>query len=59
MEDVQIASRNKATVRDALRELMLRECDEDIQAAFGQHYYTLEPLLMQLIRELRKARHGD
>jgi hypothetical protein len=33
---------------------MIKECDPDIQAQFGPHFYTLEPLLIQIIRELRR-----
>jgi hypothetical protein len=50
---MQIVSNNKATAQAQLRVAMLSMCDEDIREIFGRHHYTLEPLLMQLIRELR------
>jgi hypothetical protein len=54
---MQIQSNNKATVRANLRNFMLENCDTDIQEAFLAHGYTLEPLVMQLIRELQALRH--
>lgn len=38
----------------------LQFCDEDIQAIFesGTSYFTFEPLLAQLIKELRLLRSG-
>lgn len=56
MDAVQLMSRNKATVKEELRQLLLADCDEDIQAAFGPHFYTTEPLLLQLVREIRGLR---
>jgi hypothetical protein len=54
VEAIQVLSRDKAGVKEELRHFMLQECDPDIQAQFGPHFYTLEPLLMQIIRELRR-----
>jgi hypothetical protein len=55
--EIQLLSRDKAGVKEELRQFMLKECDPDIQAQFGPHFYTLEPLLIQIIRELRRQ-HG-
>lgn len=50
---------NKHATKAALKDFMLAHCDEDIQAVFGMHSYTLEPLLCQLIRELKQSRMGE
>jgi len=55
-EEITIRSRNKATVQAELREFMLSQCDEDIRDLFTMHFYTLEPLLIQLIREIKALR---
>ena len=44
---------NKAETRAALQTFLLEHCDRDIQEVFGPHFFTLEPLLLQLIRDIR------
>ena len=50
---MQIVSRNKAEVLQGMRSMIIAQCDADIQEAFAPHHYTVEPLLIQLIREIR------
>lgn len=47
-------SRNKASTKAELKQFMLSFCDADIREKFDPHFYTLEPLLLQLIRELQQ-----
>ena len=48
-----LPGQDKHKIREELRTHMFQECDEDIQELFKIHAYTLEPLLMQLIREIK------
>lgn len=54
MEQVKRAP-TKAQAQARVREVILAMCDPDISEKFENHYYTIEPLLMQIIRELRKV----
>ena len=45
---------NKASVRAEVRQFIFSQCDPDIQQYFALHSFTLEPLLIQLLRELRR-----
>lgn len=46
---------NKAEAFLAVRDAILSQCDLDIREAFTMHSFTVEPLLIQLIREVRKT----
>jgi len=48
-----VAKPNKALALAEVKRAILEHCDPDIQEAFGLHNMTLEPLLCQMIRELR------
>jgi hypothetical protein len=50
---MDIRPRSKAAVQAQLRAAMLSSCDPDIRGIFGEHFYTMEPLLLQIIRELK------
>jgi hypothetical protein len=50
---LQSVSRNKADILQDLRAKMLAECEPDIQETFAGQHFTVEPLLIQLIREVR------
>ena len=56
---MQIESNKKATVQAELRHAMFAMLDEDLQQIFSRHYFTVEPLLMQLIRELQIMNYRD
>lgn len=56
---MQIESNKKAMVQAELRRAMFAMLDPDLQQVFSRHYFTVEPLLMQLIRELQIANHRD
>lgn len=45
---------SKQEQRAGIREAVLAECDTDIREVFAGHWFTMEPLLMQLIREVRR-----
>ena len=51
--NMQIVSRNKADILQGMRTAIMAQCDPDIQETFAPHHYTVEPLLIQLIREIR------
>lgn len=53
---MQIETRNKATIQQRMHDEILAHCDEDIREVFGPHRFTMEPLLIQLIREIRSLR---
>ena len=59
MGEMSVISRNKSVIKDELRHFMLSVCDEDIQQQFAPNFYTVEPLLMQLIREIRRLRDAS
>ena len=50
---LQEKPQNKAETRATLQTFLLEHCDRDIRVIFGPHFFTLEPLLLQLIREIR------
>lgn len=56
---MQIESNKKAVIQAELRHAMFAMLDPDLQQIFSRHYFTLEPLLMQLLRELQIANHRD
>ena len=49
---------NKAETMRQLRGYVLAHCDPDIATTFGPHGLLLEPLLCQMLREL-KVLQGD
>jgi hypothetical protein len=51
-------SRGKEEMKTLVRYFILSHCDEDISRAFEHHTYTLEPLLCQIIRQLKKGEDG-
>lgn len=53
---MQIETRTKATIQQRMHDAILAHCDADIREAFGPHRYTMEPLLIQLIREMQHLR---
>ena len=46
----------KYKVKQDLQAFILTFCDNDIRNAFEKHGFTVEPLLMQLIREVNALR---
>lgn len=48
---------NKFDVRKAVHRQIMGIVDDDIQDIFAGHSYSLEPLLMQLIREVRAVQY--
>lgn len=57
---MQLISRgNKAAVHQQLRAYILSHCDDDIAQTFAPHGFTMEPLLLQLVREFKLMRMGE
>jgi hypothetical protein len=50
---------NKARTREELKAYLLAHCDEDIALTFAPHGFTMEPLLLQLVREFKLMRMGE
>lgn len=50
---------NKAETRQDLKHYILAHCDEDIALTFAPHGFLLEPLLLQLVREMHMLRLGE
>jgi hypothetical protein len=50
---------NKAASMRDIRAYILAHCDPDIAAAFLPHGFTLEPILLQLLRELHLFGTGE
>jgi hypothetical protein len=46
-------SRGKNEMKEVIKYFILSHCDEDIARAFEHHSYTLEPLLCQIIRDMK------
>jgi hypothetical protein len=57
MERLHIAAKpNPTEALLEIRRAIFDFCDEDIGQAFQPHGFTVEPLLMQIIRELQELR---
>jgi hypothetical protein len=57
MERLRIAARpNPTEALLEIRRAIVGFCDDDIREGFAPHGFTIEPLLMQVIRELRALR---
>lgn len=50
---------NKARTREELKCYLLAHCDADIALTFAPHGFLLEPLLLQVIRDLHRLRKGE
>jgi hypothetical protein len=48
----------KGAARKKMHDYILSFCDTDIQEQFKIHSFTIEPLLMQIIRDLNTLKRG-
>ena len=50
---------NKAETTRQLRAYVLAHCDADIATTFGPHGFLLEPLLVQLLRDMKALQGAE
>ena len=50
---------NKAVSKERVKKFVLLHCDMDIQQVFEPHGFMVEPLLLQLIRDIKHLKGND